>query len=299
MELQIDGDRRELKFHGTYGFPVNIDRKLLSSYETCSFPWHWHDEVELTLILSGGMEYRVNDACYLLEAGEGLFCNSDALHTGSMREGRDCDYVSLTFHPRFLQGFDGSVIRSKYVDPIVESGALPSARLSPEVPWQREALEGLRRVYQLSLDKQEPYELEVQRLLLGIWAGLYRNYGEELKNAPAEDPEKIERLRAILGYIHQHYVEKITLGDAARQANLCESECCRFFKRQMGKSLFDYLLDYRVGRSMKLLKAGAAVSEAAARTGFSSPAYFAKVFRLRTGRSPSQYRKEREEKESV
>lgn len=298
MELRVNEEKKELKSHGTYGFPVNISRKKLSSYETGSFPWHWHDEVELTLVLSGEIEYRVNESCYLLRTGEGLFCNSDALHTGSMHGApgeskTDCDYVSLTVHPRFLYGYEGSVIRTKYVDRIVESRALSSLRLKPEIPWQRDVLEALSGIYRLSLEKPELYELEVQRLLLGLWGGLYRNYADEAEKAPAEDPEKIERLRAILSFLHEHYAEKITLEDVARQVSLCKSECCRFFKRQMRQPLFDYLLDYRVGKSMVLLKERRGnVAEVAALTGFSNPAYFSKVFRSRTGRSPTEYQKE-------
>lgn len=127
---------------------------------------------------------------------------------------------------------------------------------------------------------------------MGIWGELYRNYGEEAKKALPEDLEKIERLRAVLTYLHENYAKKLTLEDVARQAGLCKSECCRFFKRQMGKSLFDYLLDYRIGRSLSLLQEGCTVTEAALSVGFSTPAYFAKVFRSRTGRSPSEYRRE-------
>lgn len=292
MELQINEQRQELKFHGTYGFPVNVGRKKISSYETGSFPWHWHNEIELTLVLSGEMEYRVNDNSYLLKEGQGLFCNANALHTGAMRGEADCDYVSLTFHPRFLYGYEGSVIRTKYMEGIVNSTALSSIQLTGESAWQKEALGSLFQIYELFLEKPELYELEVQRLLLGIWAGLFRNYGEEAQRAPAEDLEKIERLRTLLSFLHGHYAEKITLEDAARQVNLCKSECCRFFKRQMGVSLFDYLLQYRVGKSMDLLKTGYTVAETAQACGFSNPAYFAKVFHMRTGRSPSAYRKE-------
>lgn len=292
MELKVNEQRQELKFHGTYGFPVNLDRKLLSSYRTCSFPWHWHDELELTLVISGEIEYRVNDQFYLLKRGEGLFCNADAIHTGAKHMDSDCDYISLTFHPRFLYGYEGSAIRTKYVDAIVSSPALSSLHLTADVPWQREALDGVYKIYEIFAEKPELYELEVQRLLLGIWAGLYRNYGDELKKAPAEDPEKIQRLRVLLAYLHKHYREKITLEDVARQVNLCKSECCRFFKRQMGVPLFDYLLDHRIAQSLLLLKSGKTVAETAELTGFATPAYFAKVFRARTGRSPSQYRKE-------
>lgn len=295
MELQVNEQGQETKLHGTYGFPVNLGHKRISAYETGSFPWHWHNEIELTLVLTGEMEYRVNDSSYLLKEGEGLFCNANALHTGSMHAGADCDYLSLTFHPRFLYGYEGSVIRTKYVESIIESSALSSLQLTGEIPWQREALDSLRRIYGLFREKPELYELEVQRLLLGIWAGLYRNYGDEVQRAPVEDAEKIERLRALLSFLHGHYAEKVTLEDAARRVNLCKSECCRFFKKQMGISIFEYLLEYRVAQSMDLLKKGYTVAETAAQCGFSTSAYFTKVFHARTGRSPSGYRKESRE----
>lgn len=293
MELRIDEQGKELKYHGTYGFPVNVGRKRVSSYATGSFPWHWHDEVEFTLVFSGAMEYRVNESGYVLRAGEGLFCNADALHTGGRCPGEkapDCDYVSITVHPRFLYGYEGSVLRTKYVAGV----AVSSVHLTGAVPWQNEALASLQEIYRFLLEKPELYELSVQRLFLDIWAGLYRHHASEAENAPIEDPEKLQRLRVLLSFLHSHYQERLTLEDAARQVNLSKSECCRFFKKQMGLSIFDYLLDYRVGQSLKLLKSGKTVAEAAAGAGFSSPAYFAKVFRAHTGRSPREYRREAE-----
>ena len=207
MELLVNEEKRELKSHGTFQFPVNISRKRLSSYGTGAFPWHWHDEVELTLVLSGKIDYRVNESQYLLRAGEGLFCNADALHAGSRVDGADCDYVSLTFHPRLLGGYEGCILRSKYVDSLV--GAFPSLRLSPQESWQRHILEAVEKIYQLSQSQPETYELEVQRLLLGIWSGLYR-HRENQAAAPA-GPERVERLRVILSYLHENYGEKITL----------------------------------------------------------------------------------------
>ena len=103
----------------------------------------------------------------------------------------------------------------------------------------------------------------------------------------------MERLRVILSYLHENYGEKITLEDVAKQVGLCKSECCRFFRRQMRQSLFEYLLDYRIGRSLPLLKAGRlTVAEVASRVGFSNPAYFSKVFRTRMKLSPREYQKQ-------
>ena len=147
MELQIDRERRELKNHGTYSFPVNLSRKKLSSYLSGAFPWHWHDEVELTLVLHGEIDYRVNDSRYLLHRGEGLFCNADALHAGAMSGEIDCEYLSLTFHPRLLSGFEGSVIGKKYVEGIVNKKGLSSILLTSESVWQQAALDSFWQRY--------------------------------------------------------------------------------------------------------------------------------------------------------
>lgn len=291
MELFTDNKNRELKPHGTYGFPVYVDKKPISAYPTGSFPWHWHDEVEFTLVLSGRMEYRINDCRYLLEAGRGLFCNSGALHAGSMAGG-DCEYISITFHPRLLAGFEGSAVGAKYVAPFLESQAVSSLLLSPETPWQAQVLDSLGEIFRRCTERTPLYELYVQKLLTGVWLALYENCAQAVESGPAEDTEKLRRLRAILSFLHAHYAERLALEDVAKEVGLCKSECCRFFKRQMGTSLFDYLLDYRVGKSLISLQEGRTVAEAAAAAGFGDASYFAKVFRSRTGRSPSAYRKE-------
>lgn len=291
MELSIDSQNRELKLHGTYGFPVYVDRKLISSYATGYFPWHWHDEVEFTLVVSGKIEYRVNESRFLLEAEQGLFCNSGSLHFGSMVEG-DCDYISITFHPRLLAGFEGSALGSKYIYPLTENGAVSSMLLLPQKAWHKKVLEELYVIYDLCREREPLYELHVQRNLLDVWTSLYAETAQQAEQANQDDPEKLQRLRIILSYIHDNYAQHISLDDIARQVGLCKSECCRFFKRQMGASPFDYLLDYRVGRSLGYLQDGASVAQAAEAVGFSDASYFSKVFRSRTGRSPSKYRKE-------
>ena len=108
MELQIDRERRELKNHGTYSFPVNLSRKKLSSYLSGAFPWHWHDEVELTLVLHGEIDYRVNDSRYLLHRGEGLFCNADAFMPALCPEKSTVNISPSPFIPGFYQVLRGA-----------------------------------------------------------------------------------------------------------------------------------------------------------------------------------------------
>jgi AraC-like DNA-binding protein len=54
-------------------------------------------------------------------------------------------------------------------------------------------------------------------------------------------------------YIRENYTSKITLSDIARSVNISTAECCRLFKRNMNISPVEYLINYRVAQSVRLL----------------------------------------------
>lgn len=290
MQLHLDTNRQELKAHGTYVFPVNVSFEQLSRYERKSFLWHWHKEIELTILLQGEMQYQVNDTVYHLTAGEGIFCNSNSLHTASPYHDSDCIYISTTFHPRFLYGYDGSVLQSKYLDVITKHPGIHSLAFSPSVDWQKEILDELMQIWELSQHPSSAYEMELQWRLTHIWMLLWSHLSHEVTQTDSAASRHTARLKNILMYIQEHYTEKITLADIAATANICQSECCRFFKKHMNESLFDYLLSYRIEKSLPLLTdEQLSITEVSSRCGFSSASYYTKVFRERMGCTPTAY----------
>ena len=162
MQIRMDKENRELKAHGSYEFPVNISYEQLSRYERGSFSWHWHPEIELTFVLSGQIGYQVNGKSYVLKEGDGIFCNTNALHSGHMIDGMDCVYISTTFAPRFLYGFSNSVIQTRYVEPVLTDMQLASIVFSPEIDWQNQVLACMHRIYDLSLSQPSAFEMEIQ-----------------------------------------------------------------------------------------------------------------------------------------
>ncbi len=50
MQIITDPAGKELKKHGDSSFPFLVSYERLSGYETGSFLWHWHPEIELTYI---------------------------------------------------------------------------------------------------------------------------------------------------------------------------------------------------------------------------------------------------------
>ena len=106
MQIVTNKSQKELKEHGSYQFPILVSRECLSGYETGSFFWHWHPEVELTLVTEGVIEYHVNGSVFILKEGQALFGNANSLHSGNMVEGQDCHYISITFDPRLVYGYE-------------------------------------------------------------------------------------------------------------------------------------------------------------------------------------------------
>ena len=99
------------------------------------------------------------------------------------------------------------------------------------------------------------YEFRIHLLLCEIWHRLYLHYVQIAQDTP--HPQKhLQRLKDILSYLQEHASEELSLEDIAAHAGLCKSECCRFFKKYMRMTIFDYLLSTRIQNSIHFLWTG-------------------------------------------
>ncbi len=291
MQIITQKNQKELKKHGNYAFPVHISIEEIQSYEKGVFLWHWHPEIELTLILSGEIKYQVDSATYILAAGDGLFCNSNSLHSGRMIEKKECTYLSITFHPRFLYGYENSILHTKYVSFITANESWSSLVLKNSVLWQQEILSSIMEIYKLSKNPEPDFEMQAHLLLMHIWQKLYRHFSTQ-PDREIKSSHHLQRLRDMITFIEEHYHQEITLDDVAKVANICKSECCRFFKKHMGMTIFDYILYIRVQHSLPLLTGADSITEVASMAGFSSPSYYSQIFKRYMKCTPMEYKKE-------
>jgi len=51
MQIKKNKDNKEIKNHGDFQFPVLVSDECLSNYDNRTFAWHWHPEIELTVII--------------------------------------------------------------------------------------------------------------------------------------------------------------------------------------------------------------------------------------------------------
>ena len=292
MQIITNQFQKELKQHGNEQFPFLVSYQKLSEYESGSFMWHWHPEIEITYVQKGTMCYKVNHMVYHLKEGDIVFNNSGALHSGTMENQKDCAYIPVTFDSRLIYGLFQSTVNSKYVDPVIQDSMLPAICIDQSEPWHKPFREYLLRIIDLDEKKPDFYELDITICLQSMWRLLLEHITYE-PQASRENSLEYDRIKKILSYIEENYQNKITLNDIAGHIHLCESECTRLFKRHMNTTLFAFLQEYRIERSLEFLQDDQPVSAVADKAGFSDPNYYSKVFAKIKGCSPREYRNHR------
>ena len=158
----------------------------------------------------------------------------------------DAAMFSVIMDPAFLAPA-GSVIYRKYIAPLLGSQGLGSLVLRPEVPWQRAMLEGLRQAYALSQAETGAYELAIHTHMCQVWMAM-AEHQEELPRRALSPAQRTDQVRAkqMLTFLQTHYQERLTLDQVAQAANVSRNTCLACFRRVLGLSPMEYLLNHRL-----------------------------------------------------
>ena len=97
-------------------------------------------------------------------------------------------------------------------------------------------------------------------------------------------------VRRCIHYIHVHLHEKITVDDLSEECALTRSYLSVLFKKELGISPHDYILNEKLSAAVTMLKAGTPYSDIAYRLGFSSESHFISSFKKKYGVTPREYK---------
>lgn len=92
-------------------------------------------------------------------------------------------------------------------------------------------------------------------------------------------------------YIDTNFYKEINLDLLARLRCTSKYHLIRVFKKYYGVTPRQYLINKRIEKAKKILKTGKSVSDTCYTIGFESINSFSNLFKMKTGMSPSIYRR--------
>lgn len=158
----------------------------------------------------------------------------------------------------------------------------------------------------LNIGSSFTYQQKIEKVLFAYQEiGLYREYDifnclnnlllylvKEKNAAILNVPDHVRKLRT---FLEENYKKSLTLDSISYAVGISKYHMDREFKKYTGYSITAYIIELRLNSAKNLLdNTNLAVGKIAQASGFSCYANFLRLFKLRTGQTPAEYRKSKE-----
>lgn len=155
--------------------------------------------------------------------------------------------------------------------------------LRENMPVDRTTYE-LEQQYELVVDELATLDELVAHVSDGV-AALCDRYTLFLENG------KSKPVWIILGYIQEHYAEKISLNELAVKLHRNPQYLSAAFSKECGMSITEYIASVRIQHAKQLLRAtDTPIGMIGTAVGYQDPQYFSRVFHKVAGIYPKEYR---------
>ena len=263
-------------------------------YEKAAYfknPWHYHAELELTLITkSTGLRF-VGDNVQRFEAGDLVLLGSNLPHYWRN---------DLSFYQAESSAFAEAIIL-RFKRDILGKQIMNMLELHPFEQLFDNALRGILFGAKIASSLQnllmKLYSSKgVDRLIifLEIFKQLSQTTDFRFLSskifASSKQQKESDRISEVLKYIHLHLKEPIKLDNVADVANMNKTAFCRYLKSKTNKTFVEILNDIRVANACKMvLESKKDMAEISYECGFGNIPHFNYTFKKITGLNPTQY----------
>lgn len=261
---------------------------MLSRYPEKRAVCHWHDDLEIILVLNGQMNYYMNGQILLLQKGDAILVNTRVMHYGYSEKNHDCEFICILFHPSLLTS--NKSLFEHCILPFLSTSAITHVRLhAGQYPSE---IDLIYKIYEKKKTQDAFYELEVIGSLYTFMAAVLQICKDSAMLEPYNTSDDIRMLRKMVSYIQENYTDTISLNSIAESAGICKSKCCSLFRSQIHMTPFDFLNQYRLRKSAALLQTtDIQITAIALSCGFNNPSYYSRLFFRLFHCTPSAYRR--------
>lgn len=250
--------------------------------------YHCHDFIEFAIILKGEGLFFIDGKEYEVKEGDLIILNPGTYHKSLIGKKPSClaneCYIS----------FSGVQFRDmeKEQMPLFEPGQLVYSMPA-----------GLRQeIFKLCTAISKEYQVcrtgryfMMKAYLIQLLCLLIREQAEAKSEASGYIFQSVNKkyvVNQIKKYLDEHYREKISLDQIARNMYLSTFYISKIFKSETGDTPINYLIRLRMERAKEILQEGevSSIQAVAASVGYEDAYHFSKLFKKYYGVAPSRYR---------
>jgi AraC family transcriptional regulator, melibiose operon regulatory protein len=254
---------------------------------------HWHDHIELNVIIRGGMTYLINGKQVSLHEGS-IYCFWAAVPHQAISAADDtklvCVYVpfaeflslpiSSTFRDELLAGHLMTTNTSDETDPATVSRWAAQWQNASEQLANVLRDEVCLRVRRMGLDLCRADKVLRDKILIPS-----REYSH------IADKRTIARVQSMTSFINGEFMNPIDVSAVAKVSGLHPSNATATFQKVLGQTIAQYLRQRRLNHALKLLAdTDMHVTTVAFESGYGSLTRFYVAFQSQVGCKPKDYR---------
>ena len=247
--------------------------------------FHYHEFDKLVLLLSGRVDYAVEDSLYTLRPWSVLLVKHHTIHRASIDRSVPYERIILYLDRQY---FERCLPEAGLMDCFEAADRSGRCLLQPN-ETQRRALQQLIDSYESSaadrdFGAQALRDTLVMQMLIQV-----SRMGVGL--APAERTED-PKMRRVLSYINDNLSGELTVEALAEQVYLSRYHFMRLFKAQTGSTVHAYVRQKRLLTAARLIREGVPAVQAAAESGFGDYSAFHRAFKASFGVSPGKIKEQ-------
>jgi AraC-like DNA-binding protein len=254
--------------------------------------WHYHNNFEISFITEGSGKRIVGDSIEEFQPGDLAFIGPNLPHVWiadketRMLSKRTLEMVFLQFNLNVLS------------DQLLSLPEFSNVKRALDLSERGIQIIGdtLNQVSEVML--QLPYLKSFERMLHFFM--LMDIIGKSKTNIQLASKKYLKirfttgnkRIAAIHEYLMNNYREEVNLKNLAELVHMAEGSLCRYFKMNLGITIFEYLNKIKTEFACKLLMdPDLSIMDVCFDSGFNNISHFNKQFKKVTGVPPSEYRK--------
>ncbi len=249
--------------------------------------FHLHDAFEIYYLISGDVNYFVENKIYELKQGDIMITNKYEIHKPSFKSDRTYERIYIQF------GNDiPSLYGSQEFDLLQcfnnrQKGTRNRIDLNRS---EREEFLILLKKLEVCNLKKHPSDIILRNTYLVQLLVLINN--AFLNSREADSHAEISlKLMTVLEYVNDNLSGDLSLDTMEKKFFINKYYLSRLFKKNTGMNLHQYVIYKRLARAKELLSAGASVTETCFMTGFNDYSNFYRLFKRIIGIAPAEYKK--------